>query len=164
MKGSRTLGRAMLVCFYLAACSCSILHDASEDCELDGGQTTFQMAGMESEGLTIIESCVTSHTGVLPTETRTVVASGSRDAVMAALETGGIDPIEASSLFDDALRGPESFDVVVTPRGEEWQQGERLAHRDVLDGHDLRYRYAAWGKQTDGDQYLLVLRLGNEFS
>ena len=154
----------MLVCFLLAACSCSVFHDASEDCELDGGQATLQMAGMDSEGLTIIESCVTSHTGVQPAETRTVVASGSRDAVMAALETGGVDPMEASSSFDDGLTGPESFEVVITPRGEEWQQGDRLAYRDVLDGQDLRYRYFAWGEQTDGDQYLLMLRLGTEIS
>lgn len=152
----------MLVCFCLAASSCSIFHEASEDCELDGGQATFQMAGMDSEGLTIVDSCVTSHTGVLPSETRTVVASGSRDAVTVALETGGVDPIEASSSFDDALLGPESFDVAITPRGEEWQQGDRLAYRDVLDGHDLRYRYVAWGERVDGDQYLLMVRLSTE--
>ena len=154
----------MLVCFYLAACSCSVLHDVSEDCELGGAQTTLRLAGMESEGLSIIESCVTYHSGAFPTETRTVVASGSRDAVMVALESGGVDPIEATSSFDDALQGPESFDVAVTPRGEEWQQGERLAHRSALSGHDLRYRYFAWGKQAHGDQYLLMLRLGTEIS
>lgn len=36
--------------------------------------------------------------------------------------------------------------------------------RHVLDGQDLRYRYVAWGEQTDGDQYLLMLRLGTEIS
>lgn len=163
MRNRTSASQLLLVCLcFLVLASCSALDDASEDCGLAGGQTTLQIAGMESADLTIVESCITSNTGILPAETRIVVASGSRDAVMAALEAGDVDPLEASPSFDDALRGPESFDVAVAPRGEEWRLGERLAYRDVLDGHDLRYRYVAWGKQLDGDQYVLMLRLGTE--
>ncbi len=164
MKDLRSPGRVLLVCVcFLAASSCSMIAAHSEDCDPDDGQTTLQLAGMESEGLTVIESCVRSSTGIRPNENRTVVASGSREAVEAALETGGVDLLEATPSNAGSLRGPESFEVQGTSLGEEWQEGEMLVVRDVVDGQGgPPYRYVAWGKQTDGDQYLLHLRLGTE--
>ena len=82
---------------------------------------------------------------------------------MAALESGGVDPVEASSSPEQALTGLDSFDVAATPKGENWDEGEQLSYRDVVAGQGgPPYRYVAWGQQIDGTQYLLTVRLGTE--
>ncbi len=166
MNLRKALVSAALLVGLMGASSCSVVGDSTERCEQEDGPKTLQMAGMHTGDLIVVESCVSTSAGVDRGESRAVVASGSRDVVMAALESGGVDLTRAKTSPNEALGGLASFnEVLVTPPGRAWQRGERMTYRDTLGAQDLRYRYVAWGEQAGGEgRYLIMVQLGTGFA
>lgn len=157
---SRPLALAIGVLFGASVISCSLLGDESSTCDVSEGQETFEAAGVDTDDLTIVEGCTEVFEGLREGELRTAVATGDQAAVESALRKGSIDLSSVSSSPFEAIEVPPSFDVLVTPPGQEWSEGERLIHRDQVDYRGRAWdRYVEWGRQRDGERYMVAVVL-----
>lgn len=107
-----------------------------------------------------MEGCTEIYEGLREGEQRTSVAKGDESAVNDALESGGVDLAQASSSPFEARTAPTSFDVPTTPSDQQWQEGERLSHRDKVEYRGREWdRYVAWGREQGGEDYMVVVVL-----
>lgn len=147
-------------CWCILAAACSFIGDESRSCDTGEGGETLEAAGVGTEGLAVVEGCTEAHEGLREGEQRTAVAKGDEAAVDDALEFGGVDLADASSSPVEARSAPDSFDVATTPSDQQWQEGERLSHRDRLESGGREWdRYVAWGRERGGEGYLVVVVL-----
>jgi hypothetical protein len=150
----------------------------STTCGQDEGQAILRAGGFDDGGVTVVDGCTHTVTGLRAGSIRTAIARVEPDRISSVLVGADVQVDAASSSRFDAeapnLGGtyeeaghPLSFDVETTPDGRPWRTGERLSVRDEVDetgqsvGHDdgIWRRYAAWGLEATGDDYLLMVRL-----
>jgi hypothetical protein len=150
----------MAVCCCLFSVACSLVGDESRSCDMSEGQETLEAAGLGTEGLTVLEGCTEVFRGLREGELRTAVAEGDEASVNAALQAGAVDPTQASSSPFEARTAPNSFDVPTTPSDQQWQEGERLGHRDKVEYRGREWdRYVAWGREQGGEDRMVVVVL-----
>ena len=153
---------------------------ASTTCGQTEGQAILDDGGFTGTQVVLVDGCTYSDSGARSGEIRTAIARVGADQISDVLEGAQVDVQSASSSRFDAespeLGGvykkaghPLSFDVMLTADGQPWQEGERLTIRDAVDGDGQRVergegkwdRYVAWGREQNGDDYLVMVRLEN---
>jgi len=162
-----TLSRAVLVLmfgFAVVACGNTIDLVGGESataCGKIGASHTLELAGFEQPNIDIVSGCTHKTTrGMRGGQTRYAVARVDADELASALQSAGVSPRRASAADDDALTGPPSFEVKLTPLGGTWSTGDRLSFRDTRVAAGLEWeRYVAWGEETGGNSYLIMAHL-----
>jgi hypothetical protein len=145
----------------------------STTCGQDEGQAILRSGGFDDGGVTVVDGCTHTVTGLRAGSVRTAIARVEPDRITSVLEEGDVQVDDASSSRFDAeapsLGGAYelSFDVEITPDRQPWRTGQRLSVRDDVDetGQSVApddgtwRRYVAWGREAPGDDYLLMVRL-----
>lgn len=150
----------------LVACSCGVAADmvggkSRTDCGKTGATNTLILARLESPYVSLVSGCTRMMDGGMRAgQTRFAVARVAAEDLDLLLSEAGVEATSVSSLDDDAIEGPQSFDVEIAPLEGPWAPGDRLSYRDEISADGFVWnRYMAWGDEVDGPDYLVMVQL-----
>lgn len=136
----------------------------SHRCDERLGPRFLAIGGLTHQDLDVEMACEVHQSGFRGGARYTVLMTGGKDEVERTLRQGGLDPTDGSVDRAHAVRTQPRLDVRVTPVGEEWRPGDRLTLGDsYVHNGEAWLRYVAWGRQTDQEDYALVMMIERGF-